>query len=96
MKRSVRFRPEAETEALESQRWYETRRRGLGSEFAQAVLDAVSRIAEHPTAFPRVRGDTRRAVLRRFPYAVYFRTLDDHVIVLAVHGRQHQGRWQSR
>lgn len=96
MTRSVRFRPQAEAEALESQRWYEQRRPGLGGEFAKALADVVSRIVENPSAFPRVREDTRRAVLRRFPYAVYFRELDDDIIVLAVHGRQDPRGWQSR
>lgn len=96
MSRAVRFRPQAEAEALEVRTWYEGRRDGLGQEFGAAVDQVVDRITENPLAFPIVRGETRRATLRRFPYAVYFRILDDDVIVLAVHGRQHQRRWQSR
>lgn len=69
---------------------------GLGTEFVEAVDDTVSRIAENPMAFPKVRGEVRRAVLPRFPYAIYFRLADDVVVVLAVHGRQHPERWQSR
>ena len=96
MTRSVRFRSEAEAEALEAQRWYEGRRSGLGTKFAGALEDSVSRIAKNPAAFPKVRGETRRAVLQRFPYAIYFRASDDAVVVLAVHGRQHPGRWLTR
>jgi plasmid stabilization system protein ParE len=59
-------------------------------------MDAIARIAETPFAFPRVHGDTRRAVLRRFPYAIYFRILDDDIVILAVHGRQDPQRWKSR
>ena len=96
MKRTVYFRPEAETEALESQRWYEHRRTGLGAEFEEAVGDAVARMCENPAAFQRVQGEVRRAVLRRFPYAIYFRAEGDDIIVLAVHGRQDPARWQTR
>ena len=96
MTRSVRFRSEAEAEALEAQRWYEVRRPGLGTEFAEAVEHTLSRIAGNPAAFPKVRGETRRAVLPRFPYAIYFRSTDDSVVVLAVHGRQHPARWNTR
>jgi hypothetical protein len=46
--------------------------------------------------FPSVRGQTRRAVLKRFPYAVYYRQTNDQIVVLAVHGRQDPKRWQSR
>ena len=96
MTRSVRVRAEAEAEALEAQRWYEGRRSGLGTEFAGVLEDSVSRIAKNPAAFPKVRGETRRAVLQRFPYAIYFRASDDAVVVLAVHGRQHPERWHTR
>ena len=96
MKRTVYFRPEAETEALESQRWYEHRRPGLGARFEEAVGDAVARMCENPAAFQRVQGEVRRAVLRRFPYAIYFRAEGDDIIVLAVHGRQDPARWQTR
>jgi len=37
---------------------------------AQRVIDAV---AQHPLRYPVIRRNTRRALLRRFPYAVYFR-----------------------
>jgi plasmid stabilization system protein ParE len=95
-RRAVVFRPEAEAEALQSQTWYEQRRSGLGAEFGEAMSDAVSRIVEQPTAYQAVRGSIRRAVLRRFPYAIYFRVDRDTIVILAVHGRQHPGRWQVR
>lgn len=96
MTRTPVFRPQAEAEALEARRWYEARRAGLGEEFSAEVDAAVERILEHPFAFPRVRGETRRAVLTRFPCALYFRIVDDSIVVLAVHGRQDPSRWHRR
>ena len=96
MTRAPVFRPQAEDEALNVQRWYEARRSGLGKEFGAEVDAAVARIIESPLAFPRVRGETRRAVLTRFPYALYFRVTDEHIVVLAVHGRQDPVRWHRR
>jgi plasmid stabilization system protein ParE len=82
---------------LEARAWYEERREGLGATFAAAVERAIERIRERPLAYPRVRGETRRAVLRRFPYGVYFQVLEDEIVVLAImHGRRHPRRWQSR
>ena len=95
MTRDVVFRPQAEDEALDVRRWYEARREGLGNEFAE-VNDMVARIAENPLAFQRVRGDTRRGVLQKFPYAIYFRETTTGIIVLAIHGRQAPLRWQTR
>ena len=52
---------------------------------------------QQPLAYPRVHGETRRAVVRRFPYAIYFRPVSDEVVVLAVmHGRRLPRRWRSR
>lgn len=96
MTREVHFRPQAAAEVLEARQWYEARRTGLGAEFGQAVGDIVSRITENPFAFPQVRGETRRAVVKRFPYAIYFRLSGDDILVLAVHGRQDPRRWQLR
>jgi plasmid stabilization system protein ParE len=92
----VVFRPEAEDEALATREWYEARRAGLGKEFAQAVNEIVSRIVDAPLAYQRAHGETRRAVLSRFPYAVYYRLAGEDIVVLGVHGRQHESRWQSR
>ena len=91
------FRPEAEAELLDARAWYEGERVGLGAIFAAAVETTVTAILRNPLAYPRVRGDTRRALVRRFPYAVYFRPIDDAIIVLAVlHGRRSPRHWRSR
>lgn len=92
----VVFRPQAEDEALEARRWYESRRLGLGREFGHELNGIVERIAVAPFHFPLIHGETRRAVLSRFPYAVYFRVTEAAVVVLAIHGRQHPSRWQRR
>jgi plasmid stabilization system protein ParE len=92
----VVFRPQAEDEALEVRQWYASKRLGLGREFGEELNRIVERIAEGPLQFPRVHGEIRRAVLSRFPYAVYFRVVDVVVVVLAIHGRQHPSRWQRR
>ena len=96
MTRDVVFRPQAEDEALEARRWYEARREGLGDEFGAEVDEMVTRIAGNPLAFQHVRGDTRRGVLKHFPYAIYFRETTTAIIVLAIHGRQDPSRWQTR
>ena len=93
---SVRFRPEAQAEVLETRAWYEQRQVGLGDAFTTELASLINRISERPQQFGRVRGEIRRAVLSRFPYAVYFRVHEEEAIVLAVHGRQHPRRWQSR
>jgi len=93
---TVVFRPEAEDEVVDAWRWYESRSAGLGDRFANAVDGLVDRLAENPLAFMQVHGEIRRAVLTRFPYAIYFRIDAAQIVVLAVHGRQDPARWQAR
>lgn len=89
--------PEAEAELDEAFNWYEARTAGLGSEFVRAVRAAFALIRRKPDQFPRARGDIRRALVRRFPYAVYYVAETDQISVLAViHTRRHPRRWQSR
>ena len=88
MKRIV-LRAEAEREALDAYEWYEGQREGLGLEFRDALDATLRDVAEQPQAFPVMLRDTRRARLKRFPYAVFYREHDDALIVVAVfHGRR--------
>jgi plasmid stabilization system protein ParE len=96
MKRTVRFLPEALEDLSETQSWYASREPGLGQAFAEAIAAAVERIILDSASFPCVEAEVRRLVVRRFPYAVYFREVGNEILVLAVHGRQDPRRWQGR
>ena len=64
-------------------REYETQRRGLGTEF----LDELQRIDGHlrpsPALYQRIDGDLRRAVLRRFPFGLFYVVDEEQVSILA-------------
>lgn len=64
--------------------WYDERHDGLGNEFFQEVERVLNVISSHPTFFsPHTRG-RRKAPLKRFPYGIYYRILDDRIRVLAI------------
>ena len=89
--------PEAEAELHEAFAWYDGRVPGLGSEFMRAVRAAFSAIRRNPEQFPRVRSEIRRALVRRFPYGVYYVAEPEQTTVIAVvHTRRHPRRWHSR
>jgi plasmid stabilization system protein ParE len=89
--------PRAEAEIQEAAQWYEGRAQGLGAAFLEIVEQALSAVEESPLRFPVVHGDTRRALLKRFPYGVFFRLRTDRIKVVAVmHLSRNPERWQKR
>ncbi len=64
--------------------WYEDRRVGLGEEFLRAIETSFDAIEEFPEMFAHVHGEVRRAMVSRFPYAVFYRIEPKQVLVLAV------------
>ena len=72
MSREVVFRRVARSEFDEAVAWYEGERIGLGLEFKAAVDQTLVVAAERPELFRPIRGQVRRAVLRRFPYTLHF------------------------
>jgi plasmid stabilization system protein ParE len=85
LSRSVRLRPEASLELLEAWSWYESQRVGLGDELVACVDATIGAVARDPDLFQVAEEPTRRALVRRFPYAVFFVPLTDEIVVLAVH-----------
>ena len=89
--------PEAKADLAEAFDWYESRRRGLGSEYLAEVARVLESVERNPEAYPIVHGQTRRALVRRFPYAVFYVVDPALVAVTAVmHGRRDPRRWQER
>lgn len=97
MTRRFIVRPLAEADLEDAARWYEDERAGLSERFLSDVDRTIARIRERPFEFPAVSGDVRRALLHTFPYAVYFRTSDEAVVVMAVlHLRRNPKVWRGR
>ena len=78
------LRPIARLEMDDAMGWYQEHKEGLEAEFKDAVDQLLERIAAAPLRFGPVRGEIRRALLRRFPYAIHFVPEPNAIIVLAV------------
>jgi plasmid stabilization system protein ParE len=77
--------------------WYEAHRAGLGDEFAEEVSAVYAAIEEQPLRFPIALDDIRMALVRRFPYVIYFVVLPRHTSVIAVlHGHRRPQVWRQR
>jgi plasmid stabilization system protein ParE len=93
----VRLREEAELDLAEAATWYESQRSGLGNEFLDSVLEAFDHICGNPETYPMVHRSTHRALLPRFPFAVFYRVVESEIVVVAVmHGSRHPARWKTR
>ena len=91
------LRPAAAADIEDAITWYEQQRSGLGTEFLEAVNLALGAIAENPRLGTVIRRNTRRALLRRFPYGIYYRIYSEVIVVVAcIHGRRDPKRWRSR
>lgn len=71
------IQPRAQDEIAEAFEWYESQRLGLGIEFVHALDVSFAQIQRDPAHFPRVKKRIRRALLRHFPYGVFFAEFDD-------------------
>jgi plasmid stabilization system protein ParE len=78
--------PKAEADLAEAKAWYEGERD-----------EAFGQIHAMPNVCRKVYRDLRRTLVRRFPYAVFYRIDEDQITVVAVyHCKRDPRGWQKR
>ena len=97
MTKAIYLRPEAETDIEEAAIWYEQRKPGLGDEFLDEVVQTLSFISESPLRYTKIQDNIRRALIRRFPFGVFYIQEPDQIVVIAVmHGSRNPETWKTR
>jgi toxin ParE1/3/4 len=97
MRPRLLIEPEAEADIAEAFAWYEAQRPGLGTEFKATLVELLDTIEDDPERFPIIRSRTRRALLRRFPFGVFYVLDADVIAVIAcLHCRRDPRRWRLR
>lgn len=97
MKYKLVVSPEAESDIEKAFEWYEDKDEGLGPDLVMEIRSSINRITKGPMAYPIVRGKTRRILLDRFPYSVFYTVVDDIVKVIGcIHQRRSPRVWRSR
>ena len=88
---SIEYHPSLYAELKEVRDYYESQSIGLGGDFVDEFERQVLKIAAMPYRWMIVRGDLRRSLMRRFPYVILFRVLQDDVIRVTVvkHEKRH-------
>jgi plasmid stabilization system protein ParE len=89
--------PEAEQDIQEAYGWYEKCRVGLGEEFLSCVDACVQHIRRSPELHAKIHEDYRRAMVRRFPYVVFYEYLENAVTIYGVfHTSRDPKKWRER
>ena len=79
----VVYRQAARREIVAAAREHETLRRGLGVSFLDEIARIEAHLSEAPRLYQHVVDDVRRAVLRRFPFGLFYLEEDRRILVLA-------------
>lgn len=69
----VRLHPAARAELIEARNWYYERSPLTSVAFAHAFDHAVARIWTAPDTYPLADDGTRKLVLQRFPFNIFYR-----------------------
>nr|MBF0223731.1 type II toxin-antitoxin system RelE/ParE family toxin [Desulfobulbaceae bacterium] len=84
MKYNLSFLPEVEEDVIAGYLWYEERAFSLGEEFVRMFYVRVREFLSEPLLYQEIYGGFRRCLLRRFPYAIYFRVDGIDVVVFGL------------
>jgi plasmid stabilization system protein ParE len=91
------LRPEVEAEVTAAYLWYKRRSPSAGTAFLRSLDDRIESVRTDPERYRLIYRTARRALLSRFPYALYFGIEDSDVVVVACcHTRRRPRYWQSR
>jgi plasmid stabilization system protein ParE len=88
--------PEAEQDIAEAYDWYQQRRVGLGEDFLTCVDACMQGICRMPEMYAVVHEKYRRALVRRFPFAVIYECTAEIVTVYSVfHTSRDPDKWRK-
>ena len=89
--------PEAKRDVKKAYEWYEEQKSGLGDRFLERVEECLSAIARNPKAFQLIARDARRAIVKQFPYVIFYGIEVKAIYVYSVfHTSRHPQKWMDR
>ena len=84
MKYKLIIRPEAESELLKAVKWYEEKVKGLGANLLLNVEATIESILRIPEAYTPLYKNTRRALVRKYPFGIHYIIDRDKIVVIAI------------
>lgn len=93
----ARFVAAARREFLAQVAFYEKEELGLGARFSIEVENATARAVAYPLSGSPASRNTRRVLVKDFPFSVVYRSTDDGITIFAVaHTSRHPDYWFQR
>jgi len=93
----ISFDPAAWRELEAAADFYDLESPGLGTEFLDVIEAALEDLLAFMESRPVLLGQTRKLVLRRFPYSVMYWTDGEVIAVYAIaHQSRRPGYWRDR
>jgi plasmid stabilization system protein ParE len=81
----------------EAATWYDQQSPGLGTEYLRAVDVCIASIARNPAIHATLYRNVKRALLRRFPYGLFFIVTSENIVIIAcLHGKQSPCQIETR
>lgn len=82
--RELILTPQAFDDLRAARLWYEEQRSGLGAAFERSIEAAFMRVLRLPESFPEMTSPFRRAIVKRFPYDVYYEFDARRVLIVLI------------
>ena len=93
----IDYLPGARSDFNESFDWYAERSAQAAQRFADAVDAALLRVAANPTQFAGADSVHRECPVKKFPFRIVYRLIDNWVLVVAIaHSKRRPGYWRNR
>ncbi|MBU4486099.1 MAG: type II toxin-antitoxin system RelE/ParE family toxin [Candidatus Delongbacteria bacterium] len=95
----IEFLPPADDELEDAINYYNDQLQGLGDQFYNEFESGILLIKKFPNFWDKVGTNTRRFILKRFPYLIFFVPEKDRIIITAVaHQHRHPDsyKWVSK
>jgi hypothetical protein len=86
---NVEFIAPAAVELDDAVDYYNIQSAGLGQKFLDEVIETIGFIEKFPQLWSRNTENTRKAILRKYPFNLIYSIFDDKIYIIAV---AHQNR----
>ena len=80
----VRFISPASSEMNQAIDYYNHQLPGLGFRFFQEISSSIKLITTFPEGWIKISENTRRSIIKGFPYAIYYALEDEEIIITAI------------